>query len=91
LKIKKPAGVAERLKFVEFTGGQVNNLKSQGGFFRKESDEYGFSLAEILCGGLSIEDSQIDDNDRKQQKFIHRNMFSCQQLGESFDCAVLAQ
>jgi hypothetical protein len=54
-------------------------------------EDYGLLSAEILCGGLSIEDSQIDDNDRKQQKLIHRNMFSCQQLGESFDCAVLAQ
>jgi hypothetical protein len=36
-----------------------------------KSEDYGFLAAEILCGGLSVEDSQVDDNDRKQQKLIH--------------------
>jgi hypothetical protein len=42
-----------------------------------KSDDYGFVQAEILCGGLSIANRQIDDNDRKQQKLIHKNIFSC--------------
>jgi hypothetical protein len=39
--------------------------------------------AEILCGGLPIADSQIDENDRKQQKLVHNNI-SCRQRGEFF-------
>jgi hypothetical protein len=42
-----------------------------------KSDDYGFVQAEILCGGLSIANRQIDDNNRKQQKLIHKNIFSC--------------
>ena len=39
--------------------------------------ESGVSLApEILCGGLSVKDGQVDDNDRKQQKLIHKNLSS---------------
>ena len=35
------------------------------------------SLAlEILYGGLSVKDGQVDDNDRKQQKLIHKNLSS---------------
>jgi hypothetical protein len=30
-----------------------------------------------LCDGPSITDSQIDNNDRKQQKLIHEETFSC--------------
>jgi precorrin isomerase len=45
-----------------------------------KSEDYGFLPAEILCGGLSIIDSQINDNDRKQQKLIHKNIFSCGEL-----------
>jgi hypothetical protein len=36
----------------------------------------------ILCAGLSVKDSQVDDNDRKQQKLIHRNLLSCRYLSE---------
>ena len=39
--------------------------------------ESGVSLElEILCGGLSVKDGQVDDNDRKQQKLIHKNLSS---------------
>ena len=30
-----------------------------------------------LRRGLSIEDGQVNDNDRKKQKFIHKEMLSC--------------
>jgi hypothetical protein len=33
------------------------------------------SIVAGLCNGSSITDSQIDDNDRKQQKLIHRDTF----------------
>jgi hypothetical protein len=44
---------------------------------------------EFLCGGLSVEDGQINDNDREQQKLIHRNMLSCRSSADFCESYVI--
>jgi hypothetical protein len=56
-----------------------------------KSGAYRFLPAEILRGGLPIADSQIDDNDRKQQKLIHRNISPVDNSANLFYCAILGQ
>jgi hypothetical protein len=74
LKIRKTALAAERASVCEVEPSQVKSWMVGS---EVKSDDYGFVQAEILCGGLSIANRQIDDNDRKQQKLIHKNIFSC--------------